>query len=68
MTQQIIVRTYNSEREYQRDAQYLARQGWRVTNVTRDNRNSGCVRGCLLGLMALVFKPSAKWVVTYQRV
>ena len=62
-----LVREYKSQGAYQADARRLAGQGWSVQNVVERNPRSGCVRGCLLGLLALVFRPKPTLIVTYQR-
>lgn len=60
-------RTYQNQEAYSTDAARLAGQGWRVTNVTEHQPSTGCARGCLLGLFALVWKPKPELIVTYER-
>ena len=62
-----MVRTYKSQAAYQRDSARLAADGWRVVTVTEQQPSPGCARGCLLGLMALVWKPKPYLTVTYER-
>lgn len=67
MAIETIVRTYKSQGEFQNDAQRLARDGWTVSNTMERQPGTGCLRGCTLGLMALVWKPKPQIVVTYSR-
>ena len=64
----LIVKRYKSEAHYQRDAQHMLRQGYEVQSVVSEQPNAGCLRGCMLGLLALVFKPKPVLVVTYRLV
>ncbi len=63
----VIVRRYKSQEHYQRDAVAMARAGYEVVSVTSEQPSTGCLRGCLLGLFALIFKPKPVLVVTYRR-
>ncbi len=68
MPRNVIVREYESSQAFEDDASYLADQGWRVQTVTYKNERSGCLRGCLLMLFALIWKPVARQLtVTYTR-
>lgn len=64
---QTTVRTYGSQTEFQRDANRMGAEGWRVTSTMDQQQRSGCMRMMTLGLFALVWKPKAKIVVTYTR-
>ena len=61
----ILVKTYNDEKRYQRDANRMRRKGYRVTDVTQAER-SGCFRWLLVGPLALVWKKHTI-TVTYER-
>lgn len=58
----VIVKRYRSEREYQRDAQKMARKQYNVMNVVSENQRSGCMRIFLIGIF---FPPKAQLIVTY---
>jgi hypothetical protein len=60
---QIVIKRYKNEREYQSDAQKMARKGYRVTNVVSENQRSGCMRILLIGLF---FPPRPQLIVTYS--
>jgi hypothetical protein len=59
------VREYRSRREFESEAAAAAAVGWRVVTVTESQQRAGCLRGCMLGLMALVWKPKNKLIVSY---
>lgn len=61
------VREYGSRRELQRDADRAAEFGWRVVSVSELTQRPGCLRGCTLGLFALVFRPRSHLIATYER-
>ena len=66
--QRTMVRVYTDPGRYRKDAERLAREGWRVEQVTEHRRRSGCLRVfLLLGIFALVFPPKPEIVVTYVR-
>jgi hypothetical protein len=62
-----IVRTYSAQHDFNAHAAMLAQQGWVVSNVTEHQPATGCARGCLLGPMALVWKPKPELIATYTR-
>lgn len=62
-----MVKQYDTHAAYQKDANKLAQQGWKVQNVTEQEQRSGLTRCCLLGLFALVLKPRNKILVTYVK-
>lgn len=64
----LIVRRYRSQAQYQHDARRMLRRGYEVASVTSEQPRAGCLRGCLLGLLALLFKPKPVLIVTYRRV
>lgn len=67
MPKPVEVREYRSEKEMQRDANRWRKRGYAITSQTYDRRPAGCGRWLLIGPFALLFKPSPRWVVTYQR-
>lgn len=62
----IVVKRYKDEREYQRDAQKMARRGYKVATVTSEKPRAGCGRILTLGLFALIFPPKSIYIVTYS--
>jgi hypothetical protein len=61
------VREYKSRGEMDRDVARAAERGWRVVSATEMTQRSGCLRGCTLGLLALVWRPKAHFLVTFSR-
>jgi hypothetical protein len=61
------VREYASKRAMQRDIRRASKHGWRVVGVSELTQRPGCIRGCTLGLFALVFRPASHLLATYQR-
>lgn len=61
------VKTYNSTKDYNRDAQRRAEQGWEVSNTAWRQPKSGCMRYLLTGGLALIWKPKEELIVTYRR-
>ena len=61
------VKTYTTDREYNRDAQRLAKDGWETVNTAWHQPQSGCMRYLLTGGLALFWKPKPKLTVTYRR-
>lgn len=61
------VRTYRSHRDFERDANKMAQDGWRVASTMDQQQRSGCMRWMTLGLFSLIWKPKSKIVVTYSR-
>jgi hypothetical protein len=68
MATEVLVRVYKNQSEYQRDAQRLSVEGWRVVSVTEQEQRSGCIRIVLLWFLALLWKPKPRILVTYNRV
>ena len=67
MPQHVMVRQYGSLDDYQRDAAVLGVQGWDVVSMTQSDQRAGCLRGCLLGPFALIWKPRPRFIATYRR-
>jgi len=64
----VEVKRYKTDQAYRKDAERLAAQGWRVTNVVSEQPRAGCLRIILTGgLGAIVWKPKPQLVVTYER-
>jgi hypothetical protein len=63
--QQVIIKRYKYDKEYQRDAQRMAKAGYIVQSVTSEQPRAGCGRWLTLGIFALMFKPTPELVVTY---
>lgn len=64
----IVVKRYKDEREYQRDAQRMARKGYKVVSSTSEKPRAGCARILTLGIFTLLFPPKPEFVVTYSLV
>jgi len=62
----IVVKRYPNERDYQRDAQKMARKNYKVVSVTSDKPRAGCMRILTLGIFTLIFPPKTELVVTYS--
>jgi hypothetical protein len=62
-----MVRSYKKEKDYRKDAQKLSKQGWHVMSTVEQRPRSGLGRLFMLGLLAAVFPPKPKIVVTYER-
>lgn len=62
-----MVREYRDRKEFERDANKLARDGWVVVSQSERTQRSGCGRILALGLFTLLFKPKPLIVVTYSR-
>lgn len=62
-----VVKTYNSDKAYQKDAQRMAKAGWRVVSAVQDKRRPGCGRIGCLGIFAAIFPPKPVLVVTYEK-
>jgi len=64
MPQQIVVKTYKNEKQYQRDANKMREKGYRIQSVEKSEK-SGCLRWLLVGPLALVWKKH-QITVTYE--
>lgn len=62
--QTVQVKRYESDAEYQKDANKMLKQGFEVLSVTSEQPRSRCMRILTLGIL---FKPKPQLVVTYQR-
>jgi hypothetical protein len=62
----IVVREYSDRDKFERDAQRLAAQGYRVVSVTDRQQRAGVVRMATIGFGALIWKPKSHLVVTYE--
>ena len=62
----ILVKRYKTEKEYQNDAQKLAKKGYKVVTVLSEQPRAGCARILTLGFFAIMFKPKPELVVTYS--
>ena len=60
----IKVKRYNSDADYQKDANRMLKEGYVITGSTSEQPRSGCLRILTLGIL---FKPKPQFVVTYQR-
>jgi hypothetical protein len=67
MKLQTKVKVYQSNRQFQRNAKRMAKQGWRVVSTAQDKPRPGCGRIGCLGIFAGIFPPKERMVVTYQR-
>lgn len=60
---QVIVKRYKNERQYQRDAQKMARKGYKVMSAVSEIQRSGCLRILLIGVL---FPPRPQLIVTFS--
>lgn len=58
---------YESQDDFQREATDAAQHGWRIVSVTELSQRSGCMRILTLGFFALLWKPKAHVLATYER-
>ena len=61
-----VVRQYESQEEMDRDIAAASSVGWRVLSVNEMSQRSGCLRICLIGFFALLWKPKSHYIVTFQ--
>lgn len=61
-----IVSEYKNRAAFEKDAAKMAAQGYAVVTVTESQQRSGCMRIVLLNFAALLWKPPARLIVTYQ--
>lgn len=62
-----MVREYASRKEFEKDANKLAKDGWAVVTQSEQTQRSGCARFLLIGPLALIFHPKSHIAVTYNR-
>lgn len=62
----IVVKRYKDEKEYQRDAQKMARQKYKIISVVSEKPRAGFMRIITLGIFTLLFPPKSVYVVTYS--
>ncbi|HEU0164617.1 MAG TPA: hypothetical protein VFQ54_06185 [Thermomicrobiales bacterium] len=63
-----MVRTYTATKDYSKDAKQLAKEGWRVAEVTRHERRRGCMRILMMGVIfAWIYPPKPEIIVRYER-
>ena len=62
----IVVRRYQSEKEYQKDANKMAKQGYAVESVVTENLGRGGCKWLAFGLLNFLSKPKHVLVVTYR--
>jgi hypothetical protein len=61
-----VVREYASRGAMDREIQEASAFGWRVASVSELSQRPGCLRGCTLGLFALVWRPRSHVMVTFN--
>ena len=66
MPKAIVVKRYQNEKQYQRDAARWANRGYEVQSVVSEQPRSGCARILAIGFFAMMFKPKPVLVVTYR--
>ena len=66
MAKMIVVKRYQNEKAYQRDAGRMAAKGYEVPSVVSEQPRSGCGRILAIGFFAIMFKPKPVLVVTYR--
>jgi hypothetical protein len=64
----IVIRQYQSQNAFEKDARRMAKAGYVVQSVTSEQPRAGCGRWLTLGIFALIFKPAPELVVTYVSV
>ena len=64
MKKGIVIKRYKTEKEYQKDANKMRQNGYRIQDVAKAER-SGCLRWLLVGPIALVWKKH-EMTVTYE--
>jgi hypothetical protein len=62
----VLVRRYKDEKEYQKDANKMAKQGYVVDSVVTENLGRGGCRWLAFGLFNFLSKPKHVLVVTYR--
>lgn len=67
MTTETLVREYRSRNAFEKDAQILAKQNYKVVSVADQQQQVGCLRVLLIGIFAIFFKPKPKLIVTYEK-
>lgn len=67
MPKPIEVREYQTEKEFQRDANKWIKRGYTITSQTLDRPSSGCGRFLLAGPFAFFWKPKPRWIITYTK-
>lgn len=60
------VKTYSSDRAYQRDMERMLDQGWTLLSSQTLETRGGCLRWLFFGPFALLFRGKPKIKVTYQ--
>lgn len=60
------IREYKSRANMDADIAAAGALGWRAVGVSEMSQRSGCMRMLTLGLFALVWKPKAHFMVTFQ--
>lgn len=61
----IVVKRYDSENKYQKDANKMLDKGYKVTDVTVEDAGRGCLSWGLLGIFNFLRKSKKEYVVTY---
>jgi hypothetical protein len=62
-----VVRQYKGAAAMQTGIAQMAAQGWRVQTQSSYQPRAGVGRWATIGVLALVFKPRAAFIVTYTR-
>jgi len=64
----MIIKRYKSDKEYQREAAQMMKQGYKVAQMTSERPRAGCLRIILTGgLGVFLWPPKPQLVVTYIR-
>ena len=61
----IIIKTYDKERQYQKDAARMLHRGYEVVTMTTRRKKSGCGRLIMTGGLGAILRGS-EFVVTYR--
>lgn len=64
----IVVKRYDNEKEFQRDASKMQKRGYKIIDVKQEEQGYGCAAIFTLGLIALLTKRPVEYMVTYQRI
>ncbi len=67
MSKKIIIKRYKNERQYQGDAQQMARKGYIVSAVASQQMRRSFFTVVMTGFLAILFPRKPQLIVTYMR-
>lgn len=65
MPKKIVVKRYNNERDYERDAQQMTRKGYTVSAVTSERPRRSIPTVVMTGFLAALVPRKSQLIVTY---